>query len=58
MKDHARRAKLVERIIRQSWSSLDSHLPWTYLKSREGVKFHKQAIKEYLDIIATAIKLW
>lgn len=52
------RAKHVEKIIRQAWISLESHLYWTYTKSSEGTKFHKQAIKEYVDIIHNATKLW
>lgn len=52
------RAKSVERIIRQAWSSLESHLRYTHVKSSEGIKFHKQAIKEYIEIITEASKLW
>ncbi len=52
------RAKHVEKIIRQSWTSLESHLVWTYLKTKEGEEFHKQAIREYIDIISNSVKLW
>lgn len=52
------RAKVVEKIIRQAYKSLESHLYWSHAKSTEGKRFHKQAIKEYLSIIENATKLW
>ena len=52
------RAIKVERIIRLAWSSLESHLYWTHSKSSEGRNFHKQAIREYIEIIKTSIDLW
>lgn len=52
------RAKNVEKIIRQAWISLETHLHWTYAKSSEGKKFHRQAVKEYLEIINNAVELW
>lgn len=54
----ADRAKNVEKIIRQAWVSLESHLYWTHTKSSEGTQFHKKAIREYVDIINNATKLW
>jgi hypothetical protein len=48
----------VENIIRQAWSSLESHLPYTHKKSSEGKKFHKKCVEEYLDIINNSVKLW
>lgn len=52
------RAIKVERIIRLAWSSLESHLYWTHSKSSEGRNFHKQAIREYIEIIKNSIDLW
>lgn len=52
------RAKRVEKIVRLSWDSLQSHLYWTHTKSSEGTKFHKQAILQYVEIIEEATKLW
>ncbi len=52
------RAIKVERIIRLAWSSLESHLYWTHSKSSEGKNFHKQAIREYIEIIKNSIDLW
>ena len=52
------RAKIVEKIIRQAYKSLESHLYWSHAKSSEGKKFHRTAIKEYLDIMNNATKLW
>ena len=52
------RAKIVEKIIRLAWNSLESHLYWTHAKSSEGKQFHKKAIREYLEIISNSTKLW
>ena len=52
------RAKSVEKIVRLSYDSLQSHLFYTYSKSPEGEKFHKQAIVDYLKIMAEALRLW
>ena len=57
-KESYKRAKRVEKIIRLSWDSLESHLPYTHLKTSEGAKFHKDAIKQYMEIINNAIELW
>lgn len=52
------RAKEVEKIIRLAWDSLQSHLPYTRLKSSEGVRFHKLCIRQYAEIIQSASKLY
>jgi len=52
------RAKYVEKIIRQAWSSLESHLEYTYKNSSEKEKFHKACVKEYVDIIKNASELY
>ena len=52
------RAKSIERIIRQTWSSLESHLRWTSRHSAEGKNFHKKCVKEYVDIIQEVVKLY
>lgn len=41
------KAKKIEQTIKSLYSSLVSHLPYTYLKSPEGKKFHIQCIKDY-----------
>lgn len=48
----------VEQIIRQAWSSLESHLQYTHKRTSEGQKFHKKCVEEYLDIMNNAVKLW
>lgn len=53
-----KRAKSVEKIIKLAYDSLQSHLPYTYLKTSEGQKFHKDTIKQYIDIINEAFKLY
>lgn len=52
------RAKSVEKIIRLAWDSLETHLRYTHLKTTEGEKFHREAIKQYLDIMNEAYKLY
>jgi len=52
------RAKYVEKIIRLAWSSLESHLEYTYKKTSEGEEFHKQCVKEYIEIIKNASELY
>lgn len=52
------RAKIVERVIRQSWSSLESHLKYTHSHTSEGQNFHKKCVKEYVEIISDASKLY
>lgn len=47
----ANKHKELERAIRLVWTSLESHLPWTYKKSSEGKKFHRKCVKEYAETI-------
>lgn len=48
--------KRIEKIICIAWSSLESHLPYTYIKTKEGKNFHKKCVKEYIEIIIQASK--
>lgn len=41
------RAKLIEEALGIVNESLMSHTYWTYKRSLEGFKFHKEAIKDY-----------
>ena len=52
------RAKIIEKIIRQAWSSLESHLKYTHSHTSEGQKFHKDCVKEYVEIIKNASELY
>ena len=53
-----KRARHVEKIIRQTWSSLESHLKYTYRHTSEGQKFHKDCVREYVEIIKNVIELY
>lgn len=53
-----KRAKTIEKIIRQTWSSLESHLRYTHRHTSEGQKFHQSCIKEYIEIIKNASELY
>ena len=53
-----RRAKRIDICIRQVFSSLKSHLPYTYKKSKEGTKFHKKCVREYASIMKHLSKLY
>lgn len=48
------RARSIEKSIRLAWSSLESHLFYTYAKRLtigETNRFHKKCVKEYAEII-------
>jgi len=52
------RAIDVEKVILAQWSSLISHLEWTYKKSAEGKTFHKKCVKQYAEEILNTTKLY
>ena len=58
------RARMVDKIIRLSYDSLESHLPYTHdckegdLIRDETLEFHKTCIREYAQIIYLASKLY
>ena len=54
----------IERAIKIVWTSLSSHLPYTYVepeayakKRGETKNFHKNTIKEYAEVISTLCDL-
>jgi hypothetical protein len=49
--------KKIERALRLTWDSLQSHLEYTYKKSWEGKQFHKKAVKDYSEIISILSEL-
>lgn len=49
--------KLLREVIKSIWSSLDSHLEWTYKKSLEKQPFHIKCVKEYAEMIYKLSKL-
>ena len=51
------REKDIERAIRLTWGSLESHLLWTHRKSSEGQKFHKRCVKDYAETLKILAEL-
>lgn len=49
--------KILEEVIKSVYSSLESHLPYTYTKTSEGKRFHKKCVREYAEIINKLSKL-
>lgn len=43
--------KKIEKAIRLTWDSLQSHLKYTQIKTTEGIAFHKKCVKEYAETI-------
>lgn len=52
------RAKLVERAIRLTWSSLESHLRYTHEPHKDTDTFHKKCVMEYSETISILAKLF
>ncbi|MDE2233420.1 MAG: hypothetical protein KGJ90_04915 [Patescibacteria group bacterium] len=52
------RAKAIEKAVKIVYDSLQSHLPYTHKKSSEGVRFHKQCVKDYTELIKLIISLY
>lgn len=52
------RAKLIEKAMQLVWDSLQSHLPYTYEKEKDGYKFHKKCVAEYAELINILSKLY
>ena len=50
--------KKIERLIRLTWSSLESHLEFTHKHSYEGTTFHKKCCKEYGEMIKLLSELF
>ena len=46
-----KRERKIDKAIRLTYDSLQSHLRYTYIKTTEGNKFHKNCVKEYAEII-------
>jgi hypothetical protein len=57
-KSPSQRSKEIERAMKLAWSSLESHLPYTYGRSSEGTKFHIKCVKEYVQIIENLSNLY
>lgn len=53
-----KRKEKIERAMRLAWSSLESHLKWTYCKSAEGKIFHMHCVKEYSELIKILSELY
>ena len=53
-----KRPQVIEKSIRAVWDSLESHLQYTYLKTKEGKQFHKKCVKEYALLIKWLSELY
>ena len=43
--------KKIEKALRLTWDSLQSHLKYTRIKTTEGIGFHKKCVKEYAETL-------
>jgi hypothetical protein len=50
------RARILEKAIRLTMVSLESHLAWTY--GTKKAAFHKKAIAEYVELLSCLAKLY
>jgi len=46
-----KKERKIERLIRLAWESLETHLDGTYLKTPEGIAFHKKCVRDYSEMI-------
>lgn len=53
-----KRAQLVEKSIRDVWSSLESHLQYTHEKHQDSSRFHKKTVKSYARTIEQLTRLF
>lgn len=53
-----KRERKIDKAIRLTYDSLQSHLRYTYIKTQEGNKFHKNCVKEYAAIIQILSELY
>jgi len=56
-KNAIKRMKAIEKSMLLTWDSLQSHLPYTYLKSSEGTEFHKQCVSDYIQLLVELNKI-
>lgn len=52
MKKEVIKQKKIERAIRLSWESLESHLKYTHVKTTEGCEFHIKCVRDYSELIS------
>jgi len=58
-KDKSReRAALIDRGIRLTFLSLETHLHWTHQKDKDGFKWHKDAVADYAAVIKILADLY
>jgi hypothetical protein len=53
--------KIIEKIIKLTWSSLDSHLEWTYAKELgkgETNTFHRRCVRDYAETMYLVTQLY
>ncbi len=52
------RAKAIEKTMKLTWASLETHLPYTHAKHRDGYKHHRDSVNEYIQMLIELNKLW
>ena len=58
IKTKHKKERKIDKAIRLTFDSLQSHLRYTYIKTSEGTKFHKDCVKEYAAIIQILSELY
>jgi len=56
-----KRAKVIRKLMRGVWDSLDSHLPYAYAKKMVAPntnKFNQKCVKEYAAMLVLLAKLY
>lgn len=56
-----KRAKVIRKLMRGVWDSLDSHLPYAYAKNMEAPntnKFNQDCVKEYSKMLVLLSTLY
>lgn len=52
------RAKKIDRLMRLTWSSLETHLKYTHVSSSEGKAFHRRCVKDYAETMKLISELY
>lgn len=58
MTEDEREAVILAEAIRRVWDSLESHLDWTHGEEEAVTDFHKECVKEYVQLIHLLTSLY
>lgn len=63
MRTSSDRDRIIERLMRLTWESLESHLKWTYapkedMSSKETNAFHRKCVKDYAETMHLISQLY